>query len=256
MKKIILAAFCCLFTLASQAREFTYQVYYEDTEHIRGELYQYSERYLGTTDVEVQNGHTYRLLKVQPAFAAKDSLVKPIPATSSKARTHIQMPLPLGEEALMAANLAKKAESVAKQIYRIRETRMNILAGDVEHMPADGKSLEMVLNELKKQERTLTSMFVGKTITQTHTYNVTINIEDTIQSCQMPLLKFSEQQGPLDALNEQGNMVTLNLIRLTRPALAAEQPKRGKPVYEDVIYRSITRITYNNQTIYEKTRNL
>jgi hypothetical protein len=55
------------------------------------------------------------------------------------------------------------AEGAAKLIYRIRETRIQLLAGDVEHLPADGTSMQLVLEELDKQEKQLVELFIGTT---------------------------------------------------------------------------------------------
>jgi len=255
MKHLLLSAVCCIIALSAQAREVTYNVYYTETINIRGELYQYSERYLGTTDVVLNDSHTYELVKIKqvvdtPATANSSNQWKP------SERTTISHQLPLSEETLMATNLAKKAESVAKQIYHIRETRMNILAGEAEHMPADGKAMQLVLDELNKQEEALTSMFVGKTIVKNRRKSVTITISDTDKYIKQTLLKFSQAQGPILDNDEQGNDVTLTIVRTTTPVLAAIQPKKGEPVYEDKIISSKVTITYLSHTIYEKTRTL
>ena len=54
------------------------------------------------------------------------------------------------------------AEGAARQIYHIREMRLNILTGDVEHVPADGQAMQLVLNELNQREQALTELFVGR----------------------------------------------------------------------------------------------
>lgn len=72
--------------------------------------------------------------------------------------------MPLLEEQFMATSTAKMAEGAAKQIYRIRETRLNLLAGEVEHVPADGEAMKQVLAELDKQEQALAELFIGKTV--------------------------------------------------------------------------------------------
>jgi len=258
MKKILFAVICCIIALSAQAREVTFNVYYTEITTTRGELYLYSERYLGTTDVIIEDSHTFVLDKVKQVNSESSTTSNNTPAKAweSTEKTKINNQLPLSEETLMATNLAKKAESVAKQIYHIREIRMNILAGEAEHIPADGQSMQLVLDELKKQEKALTSMFVGKTTTKTHRKSFTVTVSDTDLAAQMPLLKFSTQQGPLPAQSEQGEMVTLNIIQLTQPVLAQDQPNRRKPQYIYQIYRIITRIVYNNQTIYEKAVNL
>ncbi|MDD3321640.1 MAG: DUF4831 family protein [Paludibacter sp.] len=74
--------------------------------------------------------------------------------------------LPLGEEYMMAGSEAKMAEGAAKQIYRIRESRMGILTADVEHLPADGSSFKTVMDGLNKLEKNLTELFIGKKTTE------------------------------------------------------------------------------------------
>jgi len=255
MKKILFAALCCILALSAQAREVTYNVYYNEITTTRGELYLYSERYLGTTDVIMADSHTFELDKIKLVSPEPKPTTTSLPskAWESTEKTQIKTQLPLSEETLMATNLAKKAESVAKQIYRIREIRMNLLAGDAEHMPNDGKSMELVLNELKKQEKALTSMFVGSTTTKTHRKSFTVSVSDTDRAIQLPLIKFSKEQGPLSPKANNGDMVTLNIIRTAEAVLAPEQPKKGGPVYEDKLTSSKTTITYLNKTIYEKT---
>jgi len=254
-----MAAMCCMVAMATQAKEVTFNVYYNEIIKVRGELYLYSERYLGTTDVILDDSRSFELDQIK--------LVTPTPPTTptstptattswkSTERTSVKTQMPLSEETLMATNMAKKAESVAKQIYRIRETRMNILSGDVEHMPADGEAMKLVLEELNKQEKALTSMFVGKSIVKTHRKSVTINVNDSDKIIQIPLLKFSKEQGPLDSDDKQGDIVTLIITRKTQPVLAAQQPKKGGPVYEDQIISSKAKITYQNKIIYEKICN-
>ena len=81
--------------------------------------------------------------------------------------------MPLLEEQLMASSTAKMAEGAAKQIYRIREMRLNLLAGDVEKYPSDGEALKRVLNEMDKREQELTALFIGRRIVTHHVHHVT-----------------------------------------------------------------------------------
>lgn len=74
--------------------------------------------------------------------------------------------MPLGEEQMQANSIAKMAEGVAQQIYRIRENRLSLLMGDVDVLPADGEALKITLERLDREERELCELFVGKTITE------------------------------------------------------------------------------------------
>ena len=80
--------------------------------------------------------------------------------------------LPYTEEIVDAGNtgansLRAQAQAIAKQIFRIRETRMYLLNGEVEHVPADGQAMELVLKELRHQEKQLLELFTGKISTET-----------------------------------------------------------------------------------------
>ncbi|MCQ2348247.1 MAG: DUF4831 family protein [Paludibacteraceae bacterium] len=260
MKRITLLALCGMVCLATQATELRFRIYYNEIEHIRGELYQYSERYLGTTDVEMVNDTTYEIEGIGQILPKSSNTAKPSSTSKEpeKERTIVRKQLPLSEETLITTNMAKKAESVAKQIYRIREARMNLLSGDVEHMPADGQSMELVLKELNKQEKALTSMFVGTTIIRPQKQIVRVHVEDSTASVVTELCRFSAEDGVLDANSESGEPLQLSITRKIRNVLAAEQPKKknADPIYEKEIYQSVIRVTYNHKTLYEKTNNL
>ena len=73
----------------------------------------------------------------------------------------------LTEEMLISGSTAKMAEVAAKQIYRIRESRMDLSTGDSDQKPADGEALKLMLQQLDEQERNLTALFMGTTQTQT-----------------------------------------------------------------------------------------
>src|ERR1035437_1167671 len=71
--------------------------------------------------------------------------------------------LPLGEEYMMAGSEAKLAEGAAKQIYRIRESRLSLLTADQDKLPADGESFKSMLDGMNSLESQLTELFIGKT---------------------------------------------------------------------------------------------
>ena len=164
-----------------------------------GIFYRYSERYLATTNVIAAEKTTYRLKSVAvKAVAVPDSArtFQIIPDKDSQL-THLSVNeqgilcginisatparkvsitktiinnngtgsnlLPLGEEYMMAGSEAKLAEGAAKQIYRIRESRLGLLTADVEKLPADGASMKSMLDGLDKMEKQLTELFIGST---------------------------------------------------------------------------------------------
>lgn len=75
------------------------------------------------------------------------------------------------EELFRAGSKAKQAEIVATQIFRIRESRLNLLTGDVDNMPADGESFKLVLANLEAQEQAYMSLFTGVKTETKHVYH-------------------------------------------------------------------------------------
>lgn len=167
-----------------------------------GVFYRYSERYLATSNVIVDKKTTYSLKSVLvKALAVPDSTrtyqIMPNPNSQlshlavnaqgilcgvnvpAKTESVVDVKkiihkdkvltgnlLPLGEEYMMAGSEAKLAEGAAKQIYRIRESRLSLLTADVEKLPADGASMKSMLQGLDDMEQQLTELFVGRTETE------------------------------------------------------------------------------------------
>ena len=232
----------------------TLRVVYEREDTHTGELYQYSERYLGTKNVITENGTAYTLRSVETVD--RDSTVRPRRTpTRHTPKDHRTTTLltPLSEEALMATSIAKKAESVAKQIYRIREARMSLLSGEAEHCPADGQGLQIALNGLNKQEEELTALFVGTTCRTVHTTTITYTTDTTVtETAQCVLMRFSRHTGPVPTDDLSGEPVYA-----IQKNLLAEQPathkKAKKGQTETYIQSSMLSIRYNGQQLLYPT---
>ena len=56
------------------------------------------------------------------------------------------------EELLMAGSTAKQAEVAAKQIYRVRESRLNILTGEADNLPPDGEAMKLVSSNWRSKK--------------------------------------------------------------------------------------------------------
>lgn len=138
---------------------------------------------------------------------------------------------PLPEEVLTAATPLAQANIVAKQIFHIRETRMYLLNGEVEHAPADGKSMELVLAELDKQERALTELFIGKRTKKTEHKFVKFAPED--KKC---ILYFSEENGFTTEENLEANTVVVSVN--LHPQQYANNPEKKKSA-------AVSQIVYN-----------
>ncbi|MDR1585144.1 MAG: DUF4831 family protein, partial [Prevotellaceae bacterium] len=163
-----------------------------------GMFYQYSERYLATQDVitELKIFHTLKSIRVRAealpdpdrtyslSWNDKKAAVYNVSVdekgiicgintgSESAGREEKEIPplavnpqketatglLPMGEDYMFVSSVSKLAEGAAKQIYRIRENRLNILAGDIENYPADGNLYISLMEDMNKKEKELTEL--------------------------------------------------------------------------------------------------
>ena len=142
--------------------------------------------------------------------------------------------MPLLEEQFMAGSVAKMADGAAKQIYRIRETRLNILAGDVEHVPADGKAMELVLNELDKQEQALVALFVGKTQVTHHTHAVRYVPRESVEK--EVVCRLSAHNGIVDKNDLSGEPLYLTLVAKKQTLLPSGIADKNTPLLSQIHY--------------------
>ena len=124
-----------------------------------------------------------------------------------KAKEAAQLAVPYMENVLKAATPLAQAHAVVQQIMHIRETRMFLLSGEVEKEPADGKAMQLVLDELDKQEQALTELFVGKTVRSTETKRVVFDPAEAAQT----MWFFSEENGFTEAENIDADTIRVQV---------------------------------------------
>ena len=119
------------------------------------------------------------------------------------------VPLDKSEKKAFPKHPQEKAKEAAQLAvpYLIRETRMFLLSGEVEKEPADGKAMQLVLDELDKQEQALTELFVGKTVRSTETKRVVFDPAEAAQT----MWFFSEENGFTDAENIDADTIRVQV---------------------------------------------
>ena len=270
--------------------EICIDVEYEEISLTKGPFYQYSERYLGTKDIITENGVKYQIRSINlrtktsadrsrsyvfnPGkkhvsltregllFAIGDELPKADKPTEKKKEKAAKIMgknseienqfAGLLEEQMLASSISKMAEGVAKQIYHIRESRINWLTGEVDHMPADGKSLEMILKQLDRQEKQLTSLFLGK---ETHkTLHKTICIDPKEMTDEV-VFRFSEIQGIVDADDLSGEPFYMTAV-VTKSTYNTEETKKKtaeSPIFYNLPGSIYLTLTDGTRCLMEKT---
>lgn len=259
-KTILVAAIMVLTANMAQA-QMKLNLHYEQIITERGELADYALECIGQDNAILEKDTTYNLLSVKRVVNATKSKQPALktPETShfemNKAQKNIDSRVPkyapLSEEAAHAVNAGQKARAVAKQIFRIRETRNYILSGEVEHMPADGKSMELVLHELNKQEKALMELFLGRKTIVKKSEQVIVELPKEELKIEKAIARFNKDKGIVAINDTTGEPIVIEVQRYTQRVLAEEQPKSKKaaPIYETKIVRSNIQVKYEGKVI-------
>lgn len=241
----------------------------ERTEITPGEFCSYAFRYLRLQDVPVQSSVTWTLKDIElipygtpdknKAYSIKlnGRTVAPFASLSSdglllgintaEVTETALPPLPkwhviehgikaadvrkyMTRDMLQAGSTAKMAELVAKEIYDIRESRDALVRGEADNTPKDGAQLKLMLDNLDKQQRALTSLFAGSTNIQQHYY--VVDIVPAEETEKLLLFRFSKWNGMVDVDDMSGAPFYISIKRteeLPQPTFNPEVDiKKGK----------------------------
>ncbi|MDD2285976.1 MAG: DUF4831 family protein [Paludibacter sp.] len=160
--------------------------------------------------------------------------------------------LPLTQEYMMAGSTAKMAEGAAKQIYDIRESRLNLLAGEMDHLP-DGNALSMMLNGLDRKEKELTELFVGSVKKEINSYTLYFTPNKVIS--EEVLFRLSANRGVVskDDLSGEPFFITISpeKIQLQEGDSKKKQEKAG--LFTVLPAMTVITISDGVNTILERT---
>lgn len=256
-----------------------------------GPYYKYAEKYLGVKEVVTEDKVFYELGKVSLfnkgvpdpdqtyivefksgtvapyAYLTEEGLLCSINAEYAPeesameiARKNKSKPVRVAdasvysEELLMAGSVAKQAEVAAKQIYRIRESRLNILTGDADNLPPDGEAMKLVIQQLEEQEKALINLFTGIVVEEIADYDVAIIPHDDLDK--EIIFRFSSQLGVVDADDLGGTPVYLNLKATDRaPVLDDKEAARKEKSLKGIVYnipgKANVEIQMNKKALYK-----
>jgi len=160
------------------------------------------------------------------------------------------------EEYLRAGSVTKMAEVAAKQIYKLRESRTDLLTGEIENAPRDGEGMKIVLSNLDAQEKSLTELFLGKTTVESFDKN--FEIEPASDMNKEILFRFSKYSGVVDKDDLSGSPVYINIQNIDN--LKAEEPinpKRKAKEPKSIVYnmpgKATVEVFYGTNSMYKNT---
>jgi hypothetical protein len=275
---------------------FTYTVETQE----KGEYAQFAEDLLGLTDVLTETRTIYNLEHVSIGLRTEVDLSRPhkivaehglpiqlltinekgllvgfnMPAQEKKEKkqkksmpikaenSHISIDIPsFSEDVISRKSLAEQAEVIAQQIFHLREIRLYLLSGELEHAPADGEAMKQVLNELKRQEKQLLALFVGKkTITTQHYTYEYCPIKNETKTYEK-ILHFSPENGFTDAENIDAEEIKIQMAYQHQyiTPVVEEKKSRKKDTYQpsQLVYNipghACVRVIYKGDELKEKT---
>ena len=256
-----------------------------------GPYYQYAEKYLGVKDAIAENKVYFELGKTQLinhgirdkdntyivefkqgtvapyAYLTEDGLLCSINSEYTPVESELDAVKKkkgpqekvtdtsvFSEELLMAGSTARQAEIAAKQIYRIRESRMNILTGEADNLPPDGEAMKLVIQQLEEQEKALSNLFTGIRTKEMEHYEVTVMPNDDLDK--EILFRFSKQIGIVDADDLGGAPVYMNLKATERaPMLEPKEAEKKEKSLKGIVYnvpgKAEIEIFTNKKTLYK-----
>lgn len=193
----------------------------------------------------------YNLPQEQPIPKNKDH------ASKVKTTEEELLSLPLTEEQLNLRTEEAKAKAIAKQIFRLRETRMYLLSGELEHTPADGKAMQLVLTELQQEEEKLLRLFAGQHKSRVEKEHLEF-LPTEASATERRFLYFSPENGFTSSENIDAAPVTINLTAHRQQLQPQSDKKKNKtPVPSQIIYnlpgQAEIIITYDGKTLAERT---
>lgn len=231
-----------------------------------GEFYKYAKRYLNLDNPVTAESHSARLLSAAigtrgipnederytvqfksgaPTFIllspegiplavnTEDTFKAPaieLPVSRDAAPTPLETPAArqvVSQEMIQSQSTAKRAELAAQAIFAIRQTRSELVSGQAETMPPDGKSLQLMLDNLEAQEQALMAMFMGTTSTRTDVATYTLIPEKEMKD--YVLARVSPLDGLVGADDLSGAPVTLNISVNSKGELPANEKGETLP---------------------------
>ena len=137
----------------------------------------------------------------------------------------------LGEDILSCGSTAKMAEMTAHEVYDLRENRTLLIKGQADFMPQDGRQMEMMLRELDRQDRALSSLFVGTTRRDTIEHVLWVTPAAAVQD-RTVLFRLSQVKGLVEPDDLSGAPYYFTIDNITQLPAPEENAsgKKGKSV--------------------------
>jgi hypothetical protein len=161
------------------------------------------------------------------------------------------------EDYIQASSVSKMAEVVAKQIYKLRESRTDLLTGEAENAPRDGEGMKIVLANLEAQEKALVELFAGTT--QVELLDSEFEMEPLSDINKETLFRFSTHLGVVDADDLSGSPIYINIKKLnaTEEEPLPLDPKQKAKIPLSIVYnvpsKAAIEVFFGSNSLFKNT---
>lgn len=159
---------------------------------------------------------------------------------------------------LASLSSAKRAQMLAQTIMEIRESRLSLSRGTAETMPTDGRQLELMLQNLEKQENALSRAFNGYEYTTTQTRRFVVCPDSTWnEQDRKVLFRLNAEEGFCEADDYSGEPVYLHITDIEKPEMPIGPKGEPKSFPKDgVVYalpgNAVVSVEYKGQKVTEE----
>lgn len=154
------------------------------------------------------------------------------------------------EEMLMASSHAKMAELVSREIFSLRESKRDLISGNADNTPKDGEQLQIMLDNLDKQEAALTQLFSG--VEQSETHAIELRIEPSEMTDEVAF-RFSKKLGMVDKDDLSGEPVLISIKNENTIAAPTEEVQDDKKKLDGIAYnvpgQAEVKLTYEHKPL-------
>lgn len=157
------------------------------------------------------------------------------------------------QEMTLSSSLSKRADLVAQRIFELRESRSDLISGQADNTPPDGKSMQLALDNLSAQEAALTAMFAGTTKTSTSVSTITFEPDSESINDEI-FVRLSPVDGIVDANDLSGAPIYISVDILEQGQLPVNDkgetktfPKGG--LAYNIPGRALITLSYNGKQI-------
>lgn len=132
------------------------------------------------------------------------------------------------QDMIRSSSISKRAELAAARIFELREMRSDILSGQADNAPSDGAAMQLVLDNLAKQEEALTAMFAGTVSKWTEVRTFTLQPDAESPLVDEVFARISPFDGILDPDNLAGAPITITIDELVLGELPVNEKGEEK----------------------------